>query len=150
MASSNMTQREKRRDYIEQWYQTEKSLIRMSGVLLLFAAGLIIAFDQPSDQWTLLAITACIAGGLTLLITSRQPRSRRTTLNFLKEDQQNSRAIFAGMGAIILITQLGIRPLAVIVAVLLAGMAGWYQWRVHKIKNFDALFTKDSTGDHEQ
>lgn len=149
MASPNNIEREKRRDYIENWYKTEKSLIRMGGVLLNFVAGLIVAFDQPGDQWTALALAGCIAGGITLLMLSQQARHRRTTLNFLKEEQQTSRAVFAGMGAMLLITQLGVRPLAFIMGGVLLTIAGWYQWRVHKIKNFDALFTKDTAGEDD-
>lgn len=140
MATSNMTQREQRSNYIETWYKTEKSLIRMGGVCLLFATALIAVFDQPGDTYTATAIAMCLAGGITLLGLHRRARQDRTALTFLQEKQQSTRVLFAGGGAVVLITQMGTRPLALIVAGLLLIVALWSQWRVYKIKQFNQLF----------
>lgn len=145
--ASNMTPRERRSEYIEAWYQTEKSLFRVAGVLLIFAVGAIFALDQPGDTYTATAIAAGIAGSITLLGLNRRPRHDRTALTFLQEKQQSTRGYFAGGIALLLITQIGVRPLGLIVGGLFVLIALWYQWRAYKIRQFNQLFDSISDGD---
>gem|GEM_PF-4867463 len=130
-----------RSEYIDNWYRTEKSIYRMTGVALFFIAGLVATFDQPGDNWTLFVITGSLAGALTLLIRNRRPRAVRTNLHFLSAKTQMSRATMSGIGSVILITMMGTRPLALIVGIALAALAFWYQWRARKIRTFDELVT---------
>ena len=142
---SHTEKREKRAEFIENWYKTEKSIERLGAILLIFASALIAVFDQPSDQWTLLAVTGAIAGSITLFTVSRKARAHRTALNFAKVKTQSNRAIMATVGAMILITQMGLRPLALIIGALLFAVSVWYRWRVRKIEQLDAIFTNDET-----
>ena len=143
MMMTHKEKREQRAEYIENWYSIEKSVERMSAVLLIFVVALIAIFDQPSDQWTLLAITGGVAGSITLFTMSRQPRARRTALNFAKVKNQTNRSVMASIGAMILITQMGMRPLALILGGLLFIVSVWYRWRASKIERLDALFATD-------
>ncbi|MEL6308021.1 MAG: hypothetical protein AAFR81_24535 [Chloroflexota bacterium] len=137
---------EQRQTFVEQWHKREKMLERIAAVILLFAAGAIVALDQPGDQWTLLAITGSVAGSLTLFMKARTPRAERTALHFLKADKQMQRSMYAGGGAILLITQMGTRPLTLIVGGMLLCVAGWFNWRAKQIQAFDAL-GKTATGE---
>lgn len=145
-------QHENRETYVNKWYRTEKSIYRITGVALFFMAALVAVFDKPGDQWTLFTITVSIAGGMTLLIRNRRPRSVRTDLHFLTAKTQNSRATMAGIGAVILISMMGTRPLALIVGIALGAVAFWYQWRAYKIRHLDELVTKsraESSGEND-
>ena len=142
---SNIEKREKRAEFIENWYKTEKSIERLGAVMLIFASALIAAFDQPSDQWTLLAVTGGIAGSITLFTLSRKARAHRIALNFAKVKTQSNRAIMASIGAMLLITQMRLRPLAFIIGALLFAVSVWYRWRVRKIEQLDTLFKKEET-----
>lgn len=133
------TNSEKRSEFIDNWYKLEKSAERIAGVILLFAVGLIVAFDKPGDQWTALAVAGMLSAAITIFVYSRKPRAIRTNLHFMKEQTQSQRSVIAGMGAMVLITQLGGRPLAVIIGGLLLIVAVWFQWRAYQIREFDRI-----------
>lgn len=139
---------EKRAEFINDWYKIEKMAERIAGVILFFVAAIIAVFDQPSDQWTLLAMVASVAGSFTFLLNSRRPRAVRTSLRFSKADVQTRRAMFAGIGVIMLISQLGTRPLALILSAVLTVISLWYQWRARKIQAFDTLFKPADASDN--
>lgn len=147
MELSDIERREKRTEYLENWYQFEKSARRMAAVILFFTAALIAVYDKPGDSWTAFALTSSLAGSVTLLLLSRQPRTERTGLHFLKAESQISRSSYAGMGAVLLFILFNSRPLAIIAGGILLMLSLWFQWRANKVKQFDGLF---NTGQSRQ
>lgn len=138
------TNSEKRQTFVERWHKREKMLERIAAVVLLFAAGAIAALDQPADQWTLLAMVGSVAGSFTLFLKARTPRAERTALHFLKADDQMRRSMYAGGGALLLVSQVGIRPLTLIVGAMLGAVALWFSWRARQVMAFDALSEQTS------
>jgi hypothetical protein len=140
--SENTTDREA---FIAAWWQIDKAVKRFGGVLMVFAGGLSLAFDQPVDQMTFLAAAALIAGGLTLIIFSRRPADARVHLYFLQQSQLSTRGMIAGFGAVFLLYQATQtqRPLFWIMALIVGGIAVWYQWRAAKVSQYTELYKRD-------
>ena len=142
MFNRDSEQGHERETFVETWRRIEKNVERTGGLLLFLAAALVLAFDQPGDQLSALAAAAFVAAGLTFLVRSRRPAEKRARLYFLSHQQQSSRGIAAGLGAMFLLYQ-GMqtsRALFLIVAAVLGGVAAWYQWRAHKIAQYNTLF----------
>ena len=141
--SANGTDREA---FIAAWWQIDKAVKRFGGVLMVFAGGLLLAFDQPTDQLTFLAAAALIAGGLTLVIFSRRPSDARVHLYFLQHSQLSTRGMIAGLGAVFFLYQATQtqRPLFWIMALIVGGISAWYQWRAAKVSQYTELYKRDN------
>jgi hypothetical protein len=104
-----------------------------------------LAFDHPADQLSVLVAAGFIAGGFTFILRSRRPRESRVQLFFLSQQKQMQRGMMASIGTMFLLYQ-GMqsqRPLFWIGAIVVGAVAVWYQWRVHTIRQYDALFQSD-------
>ncbi|MGJ3239333.1 MAG: hypothetical protein ACFE0Q_11555 [Anaerolineae bacterium] len=150
MNETSDEQMKRRSAFIERWYKLEKSAWRIGGVILLFAAALIAVYEPDGDQWTLLGIVTCVAGSATLFMMHRQPREARMRLHFLKAQDQIMRSAYAGLGALLLVTQVGIRPLTLVTGTLLVLGAGWYQWQAQQINRLDQLRATDTDTQGEE
>ena len=141
--SENTTDREA---FIASWWQIDKAVKRFGGVLMVFAGGLSLAFDNPVDQLTFLAAAALIAGGLTLIIFSRRPADARVHLYFLQQAKLSTRGMMAGFGAVFLLYQASQtqRPLFWIMAFIVGGIAVWYQWRAARVAQYTQLYKRDA------
>lgn len=144
-----------REDFIQAWYQQEKIAERIGAVLLLFAAVLILVLEKPSPAeaeyrtFVLAAAVGCFAGGVTLLLRSRRPSAERRALIFLRSENLSRTANFASIGAALLFWQGNGKAMLMIVAVLLFIFSLWLQWRVLKIRQFEALFAPPVEETHE-
>jgi cobalamin synthase len=142
----NQDYNDEREDFLNKWYQQEKSSERMGAILMIFASVLILVFERLSvdsleyKTMALAASVALLAGGITLLMRSRRPSEERRALHFLRAENQNRNAGYAGVAAAFLLYQAGGRPLMLIGGGLLVIFALWLQWRSMKIRQFDALF----------
>lgn len=138
--------RHQREEFICEWQLTEKASERITGLLLLFAASLIIVFDKPADQLTILAIAAAIAGGFTMIFRSRRSSDKRKPLAFIRAGTMSTRGMMATLAAVFAAWQ-GInqnRFLFLLVGSMLVLLALWYRWRESRIRHFDSLFPKTS------
>lgn len=136
--------RQKREEFIREWQLTEKASERIAGILLIFAGALVIVFDKPADQFTLLAIALALAGGFTMIFRSRRPADMRKPLAYIRSEVFGNRALMALLGAIVGIWQ-GIvqdRFLFLLVGGLLVLVTIWYRWRQQRVRHFDSLFPK--------
>lgn len=143
MDTLDIERRQKRTEYLEKWYQTEKSSRRIGAVILFFTAAVIAVYDKPGDGMTAFALSSSIAGSITLLLLSRQPRTERTSLHFLKAENQSALSNYAGMAAVLLFTLFSGRPLAIIAGGILLMLSFLFQWRAYKVKQFDTLFNEE-------
>jgi hypothetical protein len=149
MADYDNNYMNERNAFLAAWHKLEKSFKRVGGVLMLFAGGLILAFDNPGDatqtQLTILAAAGLIAGGLTLIFRSRGAVDAYTNLYFLQLKQQSSQGLIAGLGAAFLLYQ-GVqsgRALFWIGALVAAGFWLWFRWRAAKITEYTERFKRD-------
>ena len=138
---------DERSAFLQAWHKLEKSFKRMGGVLMIFAGGLILAFDNPGDQaqLTILVAAGLIAGGVTLIFRARGAVDAYTNLYFLQLKQQSSQGLIAGLGAAWLLYQ-GMqtgRALFWIGALVAAGFWLWFRWRMAKISEYTERFKRD-------
>jgi Na+/melibiose symporter-like transporter len=131
----------KRPIFLKKWRKTEKSLERMAGVILIFAMGLLMAWERPGDQFTILAIAGFLAAAITLFVRSLRTAEQRMGLHFLSQAKHSQRSWMASAGAILLVIQ-GNRPLMWVGAGLLLAVGAWFRWRANQIEQFDRLFAK--------
>lgn len=135
---------QERTKFLNNWRKAEKFSERVGGILLIFAAGFLISWEKPSDEYTLMAVAGLLTCGIYLLLVySRRPDDKRTALHFLLYDSQIRYAWMAGMGAVSLVMDI-IRPLQVVAAGLLVIFALWFRWRAYQINHFDKLFVNNS------
>lgn len=129
------------REFLQEWWLTEKAAERIAGMLLIFAGALTLVMDRPADAVTPLAAAAFIAGGFTFIFRSRRPNKRRQSVHFASASQFTTRSAFAGFGAALAIVQGANldRALFLIAGGLLILVALWYQWRARKIRVYDSL-----------
>ena len=136
--------RQKREEFIREWQLTEKASERIAGIILIFAGALVIVFDKPADQFTILAIALAISGGFTMIFRSRRPTDMRKPLAYIRSEVFGNRALMASLGAILGVWQ-GIvqdRFLFLLVGGLLVLVTIWYRWRERRVQHFDSLFPK--------
>lgn len=141
-------QYDSREDYLETWRMTERFFERIGGVLFIFCGGLLLAFEQRGDAIALLAAPALMAVGATLIMRRRRVALVHIHLRLLKAAQQANRALMLGLGGAALMF-LAFNSGSFTPALLgaLASVTGvFYQWRVRKIKQYDALFKKRDAG----
>jgi hypothetical protein len=139
--SESENRAEQRTEFLAKWSKTEKSLERMAGVILIFAMGLLMAWERPGDQFTILAIAGFLAAAITLFVRSRRTAEQRMGLHFLSHAKHSQRSWMASAGAILLVIQ-GSRPLMWVGAGLLLAVGAWFRWRANQIEQFDRLFVK--------
>lgn len=139
---------EERQSFLETWRKTEKFFERIGGVILIFAIGLLMAWERPSDEFTVLAIAGFLAGAVTLFIRSRRTSEQRMGLHFLKQAKQSQYSWMANAGAILLAFQAN-RPLMWVGAGLLLAVGAWFRWRANQIEQFDHLFVKEIVDEPE-
>ena len=133
-----------RAEFLKKWRKTEKFFERIGAILFIFAAGLLMAWERPGDELTLMAVGCLLSSAIYLLLVySRRPDEKRTGLNFLNYDRQSQFAWMASMAAFMLAMQ-STRPLMIVAAALLVVLAAWFRWRAHQITQFDKLFAKNN------
>lgn len=131
-----------RSTFLAKWRHHEKTLERYAGLALIGAGALVLVWEQPGDQFTLLAFALSLATGFTLILRSGGKLRAYQSLHFLQSDQQSSRATFATVAAMFALYQgwNSHRPLWIVAGILLFSLSAWYRWRAQQIDTFDTLF----------
>jgi hypothetical protein len=137
-----------REDYLDSWYQQERTSERIGAILLIFASAVILVTERLSVadiEYKTLALALAVgffSGGITLLFRSRRPVEERRSLNFLKLESHTRNANLLGVGAALLFYQANGKIVFMVSAGLMMIFSFWLHWRSYKIRQLDALFAR--------
>ena len=140
-----------REDYLNSWYEQERSSERIGAILLIFASAVILVTERLSVaglEYKTLALALAVgffSGGISLLFRNRRPAEERRALNFLKAESHSRNANLLGVGAAILFYQADGKIVFMVSAGLMMILSMWLHWRVWKIRQFDALVSPKIT-----